>query len=125
MFKSRYFIPIRAKNYRNSTFIRWQTRQFEDVMMKLDDGEIEHVVEIKEYKVFQRIYLSLQEDESESLILWELFNDLINFYLQNEGFNLEQYLMRLQPEFAQVTDILMEDERLVIHWEGQNIFQEI
>ena len=32
--------------------------------------------------------------------------------------------MHLQPEFAQeVTDILMEDERLTLHdWEGQNIF---
>jgi DNA primase len=28
----------------------------------------------------------------------------------------EQYLMHLQPEFAQeVTDILMEDERIVLH----------
>jgi DNA primase len=46
---------------------------------------------------------------------------LINYYLQNEGFSLEQYLMHLQPEFAQeVTDILMEDERT--HKEGQNIF---
>ena len=32
--------------------------------------------------------------------------------------------MHLEPDFAQeVTDILMEDERLVLHdWEGQNIF---
>ena len=32
--------------------------------------------------------------------------------------------MHLQPDFAQeVTDILMEDERVVLHnWEGQNIF---
>jgi DNA primase len=58
--------------------------------------------------------------------LLELFNDLINFYLQNEGFNLEQYLMRLQPEFAQeVTDILM-DERLVMHnWEGKIFFRNL
>ena len=101
--------------------------QFEDVMMKSnDDGEIEHVLEIKEYKVFHRIYLSLQEDEVElaNPLFRELFNDLINFYLQNDSFNLEHYLMRLQPEFAQeVTDILMEDERLTLHnWEGQNIF---
>jgi DNA primase len=35
--------------------------------------------------------------------------------------------MHLQPEFAQeVTDILMEDERIVLHnWEGQNIFFQI
>jgi DNA primase len=101
--------------------------QFEDVMMKSnDDGVIEHVLEIKEYKVFHRIYLSLQEDEVElaNPLFRELFNDLINFYLQNDSFNLEHYLMRLQPEFAQeVTDILMEDERLILHnWEGQNIF---
>lgn len=104
-----------------------KTEQFEDVMMKSnDDGEIEHVIEFKEYKVFHRIYLSLQEDEVElaNPLFRELFNDLINFYLQNENFNLEQYLMHLQPEFAQeVTDILMEEERLVMHnWEGQNIF---
>jgi DNA primase len=32
--------------------------------------------------------------------------------------------MHLKPEFAQeVTDILMEDERVTLHnWEGQNIF---
>jgi DNA primase len=35
--------------------------------------------------------------------------------------------MHLQPEFAQeVTDILMEEERLVMHnWEGQKIFSKI
>jgi DNA primase len=104
-----------------------KTEQFEDVLMKSnDDGEIENVIEFKEYKVFHRIYLSLQEDEVElaNPLFRELFNDLINFYLQNENFNLEQYLMHLQPEFAQeVTDILMEEERLVMHnWEGQNIF---
>jgi DNA primase len=59
--------------------------------------------------------LSLQEDEVElaNPLFHDIFNDLINYFLQNEGFSLEQYLMHLQPEFAQeVTDILMEDERL-------------
>jgi DNA primase len=48
----------------------------------------------------------------------------MEFYHQNEKFSLEQYLMRLQPDFAQeVTDILMEDEKVSLHdWEGQNIF---
>jgi DNA primase len=91
--------------------------------------EIEHVIEKKQYKVFHRIYLSLQEDEVElaNPLFRDIFNDLINYYLQNEGFSLEQYLMHLQPEFAQeVTDILMEDERIVLHnWEGQNIFLNI
>jgi DNA primase len=104
-----------------------KTEVFEDVLLKTNgEGEIENVIEKKEYKVFQRIYLSLQEDEVElaNPLFRDIFNNLINYYLQNESFSIEQYLMHLQPEFAQeVTDILMEDERVVLHnWEGQNIF---
>ncbi len=104
-----------------------KTEEFEDTFMKTnDDGEIVMVTENRAFKVFQRIYLSLQEDEVElaNPLFKDIFNDLINYYLQNDNFSLEQYLMHLQPEFAQeVTDILMEEERLVMHnWEGQNIF---
>lgn len=104
-----------------------KTEEFEDVLLKTNEaGEIENVIEKKEYKVFQRIFLSLQEDEVElaNPLFREIFNNLINYYHQNESFSIEQYLMHLQPEFAQeVTDILMEDERVVLHnWEGQNIF---
>jgi len=107
-----------------------KTEIFEDVLLKTnEEGEIENVIEKKEYKVFQRIYLSLQEDEVElaNPLFRDIFNSLINYYLQNESFNVEQYLMHLQPEFAQeVTDILMEDERVVLHnWEGQNIFPKV
>ena len=101
--------------------------EFEDTFLKTnEDGEIATFTEKKEYKVYQRIYLSLQEDEVElaNPLFREIFNDLINFYHQQENFSLEKYLMRLEPNFAQeVTDILMEDERLVLHdWQGQNIF---
>lgn len=104
-----------------------KTEEFEDVFLKTNaEGEIENVLEKKEYKVYQRIYLSLQEDEVElaNPLFRDIFNNLTNYYLHNENFSLEQYLMHLQPEFAQeVTDILMEDERVVLHnWEGQNIF---
>ena len=53
-----------------------------------------------------------------------IYKNIIDFYNQNEAFSLDKYLMHLEPEFAQeVTNILMEDERLTIHnWEGQNIF---
>ncbi len=104
-----------------------RTEEFEDVLLKTNqEGEIEHMSEKKEYKVFQRIYLSLQEDEVElaNPLFRDIFNNLISYFHQNESFNIEHYLMHLQPKFAQeVTDILMEDERLVLHnWEGQNIF---
>jgi len=84
---------------------------FEDVLLKANpDGEIVHVVEKKEYKVFQRIYLSLQEDEVELAHphFRAIFNDLISYYLQNETEGIDNYLKNLKPEFAQeVTDILM------------------
>ncbi|CAM3888960.1 DNA primase [Flavobacterium sinopsychrotolerans] len=101
--------------------------EFEDTFLRTnEEGKIETVTEKKEYKVYQRIYLSLQEDEVElaNPLFRDIFNDLINYYHHNESFSLEQYLMRLQVDFAQeVTDILMEDERVVLHdWVGQNIF---
>ena len=101
--------------------------EFEDTYLKTnEDGEIETFTEKKMYKVFQRIYLSLQEDEVElaNPLFRDIFKDLIAFYNEQENFSLEQYLMRLQTDYAQeVTDILMEDERVVLHdWQGQNIF---
>lgn len=104
-----------------------KTEEFEDVLLKTNEaGEIENVTEKKEYKVFQRIFLSLQEDEVElaNPLFRDIYNNLINYFHQNENFSIEQYLMHLHPDFAQeVTDILMADERVVLHnWEGQNIF---
>jgi DNA primase len=103
-----------------------KTEEFEDVFLKTnEDGEIENVIERKEYKVYQRVYLSLQEDEVElaNPLFRDIFNDLIQYFLQNENLEIEKYLMHLNSDFAQeVTDILMEDERVVLHnWEGQNI----
>jgi DNA primase len=103
-----------------------KTEEFEDVLLRTnEDGEIENTIEKKECKVYQRIFLSLQEDEVElaNPLFRDIFNNLIAYYHQNENFSIEQYLMHLQPDFAQeVTDILMEDERVTLHnWEGQNI----
>ncbi|MDQ7959749.1 DNA primase [Flavobacterium lindanitolerans] len=103
-----------------------KTEEFEDVILRAnEEGEIEEVSEKKEYKVYQRIYLSLQEDEVElaNPLFREIYNDMVNYFHQNESFNTEHYLMHLAPELAQeVTDILMHEEREVLHnWEGQNI----
>lgn len=104
-----------------------KTEVFEDVLLKNNsEGEVVHVVEKKEYRVFQRIYLSLQEDEVElaNPLFRALFNDLISYYLQNDEFGIENYLKQLPDQFAQeVTDILMDDERVTLHkWDDQNIF---
>jgi DNA primase len=100
--------------------------EFEDVMLKADEeGELKEVVEKNKAKVFQRIYLSLQEDEIElsNALFQKIYKDLIDYYNQSEEFVMEQYLMRLDPEIAQeVTSILMNEEREVLHnWESQHI----
>ena len=104
-----------------------KTEEFEDVILKAnEEGEIEEISEKKEYKVFQRIYLSLQEDEVElaNPLFLGIYNQLIQYFLQNEVFNLEEYLMHLSPEFAQeVTNIIMENElNELSNWEGRNVF---
>lgn len=100
--------------------------EFEDVLLKAnEDGEPIEVKEMNTYKVYQRIYLSLQEDEVElaNPLFRAIYNDLVNYFHQHEAFELEQYLMRLDPELArEVTHILMEEEREVLHnWESKQI----
>ncbi len=100
---------------------------FEDILLKLDEnGETIEVLEINSYKVFQRIYLSLQEDEVElaNPIFRNIYFDLVTYYNQNEVFNIEHYLMQLSVEQAQiVTDILMQEEKNTLHnWETKQIY---
>jgi DNA primase len=104
-----------------------KTEKFEEVLLKSNsDGEIIDVIEIKELKVFQKIYLSLQDDEVEfaSPIFREIYKNLIDYYLQNEDSGLEKYINHFQSGIPdEVTNIIMEDEKNVLHnWVGQNIF---
>jgi DNA primase len=104
-----------------------RTENFEEVLMKSNgEGEIVEVSEFKELKVFQKIFLSLQEDEVEfaSPIFRAIYEDLIKYYLQNENSGIEKYINHLQSGVPQeVTAIMMEDEKYVLHdWIGQNIF---
>jgi DNA primase len=100
--------------------------EFEDVLLKANEkGEMVEVKEMNKYKVYQRIYLSLQEDETElaNPLFKSIYNNLINYFNQNETFELEKYLAQLSPELSQeVTSILMNDERYSLdNWEAKNI----
>jgi len=103
-----------------------KTEEFEDVILITnEEGEIVESSEKKEHKVYQRIYLSLQEDEVElaNPLFRNIYNHLINYYHQNENFQMDQYLMHLEPEFTQeITDILMLEEQMSLHnWESKQI----
>ncbi len=101
--------------------------EFEDTILgQNEDGEAIDVIEHNTYKVYQRIYMSLQEDEVElaNPIFKSIFNHLIAYYNENETFELDKYLMHLPEELAQeVTTVLMNEEREVLHnWEVQQIY---
>ncbi|MBF6652103.1 DNA primase [Flavobacterium columnare] len=101
--------------------------EFTDYLYKATpEGELKEIKELNMYKVYQRIYLSLQEDEVElaNPLFRAIYNEVMNYYHQNEKFEIEHFLMQLMPELAQeVTSILMEDEKMNLHnWEVKLIY---
>ena len=101
--------------------------EFEDVLLKANEnGEMIEVKEINNYKVYNRIFLSLQEDEIQlaNPLFQEIYTNLIAYFNENETFELEKYLSQLSPSLSQeVTSILMNDERDILHnWEAKHIY---
>jgi DNA primase len=101
--------------------------EFEDILLKADEnGEMTEVKELNTYKVYHRIFLSLQEDEVElaNPLFQSIYTHLIDYYNQNETFDLENYLQQITPEIAnEVTSIVMNNEREVLHnWETKHIY---
>jgi DNA primase len=101
--------------------------EFEDsILTENEEGEYTEVIEKKYFKVFQRVYMSLQEDEVElaNPLFKAIYNHLITYFNENEAFELEKYLIHLPEELAhEVTSILMNEEREVLHkWEIQQIY---
>lgn len=100
--------------------------EFEDVLLQAnEEGVVEMVSVFKTYKVYHRIYLSLQEDEVELAhpLFKKIFTDLMAYFNQHEHFQLEQYLMHLDPDQLQeITNILMAEEQQLLHnWESKQI----
>lgn len=100
---------------------------FEDFLWKAnEEGELHEVKEVIKMKVFQRIYLSLQEDEVElaNPLFKAIYESVIAYFNQNDIFEVEQFLMHIEPELSQeVTTILMDDEKVTLHnWEAQQIY---
>lgn len=103
------------------------TEDFEDIFLKENEnGEMIETKEINSYKVFNRVYLSLQEDEVAftNPVFQMIFDDLWGFYNSQQDFELEKYLLHASPEIANaVTTILMQEEKENLHnWETKQIY---
>jgi len=99
-------------------------QDFEDVYIKYDDfgKEYEHT-ERKTYKVYERIYLNLQEDEIEftNPVFKSLYKSIMDYYLAHQSFNADDFLNTLPPELQEVVaDIYMQEEKYYLHeWEDK------
>ena len=92
---------------------------FQDVFIKFDENQKEiEIVEHTKSKIYQRIFLNLQEDEVEfsNPLFRAIYDDLIFRFQSEENFDKIKYLNKVNFEFSQVvTDIFMDDEKHQLH----------
>ena len=101
--------------------------EFEEISIEInDEGEISHTSEIVKSKVFEKIYLDLQEDETEfaNEDFKEMYRLIIEDFNANQNFKVERLIRKLTPENAElITHILFDSERYELHnWIGREIY---
>ena len=106
-----------------------KTEDFTETFLSKDEaGNIVEVKETNSYKVYEKIYLALQEDEIElsNPMFKTIYSDIINYYNQNIEFEIDKYISQTSPEIAnKITSILMLEERDILHkWESRKIVVE-
>lgn len=104
-----------------------RTEDFEDLVLKeTEEGELLLEPVIQKAKVFEKIYLDLQEDEMEfsNPQFKNLYYTIIDKLNQDTQFELKTFINSVDGETVnEITHILMEDERYSLSdWESKNIF---
>ena len=101
--------------------------EFEEISIEInDEGEISHTSEIIKSKVFEKIYLDLQEDETEfaNESFKEMYQLIIKELNTSQNFKAERLIRKLPLEKAElITHILFDSERYELHnWTGREIY---
>ena len=101
--------------------------EYDDIVVKSNDkGELIESLEKIKSKVYEKIFLDLQEDEIEFAdpIFRKLFSELISAYQTNADLAVSKLIFSENSELnSVVTDIIMESEQYFLHsWETKNIF---
>ena len=105
-----------------------QELNFEDIILKSnEEGELIQESQNISAKVYEKIFLDLQQDEIELSqdTFKKLFYKLIEFYQSDQGdLNLEKIMQT--DDLAQneiITDLVMREEQHQLHdWEKRNVF---
>jgi DNA primase len=100
---------------------------FEDLVLKeKEDGELGLEKEIQRTRVFEKIFLDLQEDEIAftNPKFRDIYTELMARLNSEEKFEVKNFINDIDPEQAsEITSILMEEEQYKLHeWDRQNIF---
>jgi len=100
---------------------------FEDLVLETnEDGVINFKPEMVKAKVFEKIYLDLQEDEIEfaNEIFREVYYEIINMLNREQTLVLNSFLNQLQEEkVALISGILMYEEKYQLSdWERNEIY---
>ena len=104
-----------------------QRQEFEDLVLKEnDEGELVLEPEVSEARVYEKVYLDLQEDEIEltNEQFKTIYYKLIEKLNEDSEFSINTFLSDLDQEtVSQVSSILMEEEQYVLHdWERRDIY---
>src|SRR5690606_22524527 len=109
--------PLVLHGHRKEEFVEWVTSEKSDKAYE---------VEYQELRVFEKMYLELQDDETHfaSPEFRNIFHELINQFVQNPNVQAASFVNDLPPEIAgEVSGILMDEERLYMHdWQRKDIF---
>ncbi len=102
-------------------------QEFEDLVLKEnEEGELALAPETVEAKVYEKIYLDLQEDEIElsNERFKGMYYTLIEKLNTDGELSINTFLAELDQETVkEVSSILMEEERYVLHdWERKDIY---
>jgi DNA primase len=100
---------------------------FEELLLETDeDGEITFKPESRQSKVYEKIYLDLQEDEIEftNVEFKELYDTLVHKLINAGQLEVQAVINQLDThKAATLTSLIMEDEREPLHqWERKEIF---
>ena len=101
--------------------------RFEDLVLKEnEEGDLILEPESLDVKVYEKIYLDLQEDEIEltNPYFKSIYYKLIEELNQTEDFEINTFIANLDQEMVmEISSILMEEEKYALHkWENKDIY---
>jgi len=100
---------------------------FEDLVLKeTEEGTLELESVVTKVKVFEKIYLDLQDDEVAFTndMFKSLYPKIIERLHQDENFKIETFINELEPEeSSEISNIILNYEKYTLHrWEDREVY---